>query len=57
MFALATKLRQVYSDRKYRKRVQHTVKELSRLTDKELYDIGLCRGDIQWKAREVSKNV
>lgn len=35
------------------KNIRHTIKELSALTDKELADIGLARGDIWSVAHEV----
>jgi len=41
-------LRQHRLDRKV---IRDTEKELHRLTDKELSDIGLCRGDIYYVAR------
>lgn len=31
--------------------LRKTRQELSRLTDRELEDIGLCRSDIEWVAR------
>lgn len=35
------------------KNIRHTIKELSKLSDRELNDIGLCRGDIWSVAHEV----
>ena len=35
------------------KNIRHTIKELSSLTDKELNDIGICRGDIYSIAHEA----
>ena len=36
---------------------QRNVSELSQLSDRELADIGLCRGDISFAIREVAHGV
>lgn len=40
-----------------RKEVKSTIKELSKLTDKELSDIGLSRGDIWYVAHHQNDNL
>lgn len=35
----------------YNRAVRSTVKELNKLSDRELHDIGICRGDIYGVAR------
>ena len=43
------------NEREYRSAVNETIKELSRLTNHELNDIGLARGDIWTVAHESHK--
>lgn len=38
---------------RHAKDVRITIRELSKLTDRELNDIGLSRGDIYWVAHET----
>lgn len=35
--------------------IKQTIKELSSMTDRDLADIGISRGDIQYVARDVYK--
>ena len=39
------------------RRYREAVRELSSLSDRELADIGLCRGDITFAVREVAHGV
>jgi|SaaInl7_100m_RNA_FD_contig_51_1575313_length_589_multi_5_in_0_out_0_2 uncharacterized protein YjiS (DUF1127 family) len=44
-------LRTLYSAQRRHSEIRQTIKELNQLNDKELNDIGLCRGDIRNIAR------
>ena len=36
-------------------RYRHTVRELSQLTDRDLSDLGICRGDIRYVAKKSAR--
>ena len=44
-------------ERAAKKLAKRTIKELSSLSDKELRDIGLCRGDIWYVAHNQNDNL
>jgi len=44
--SLAAWFKKLAADMEYRRQVKATIKELSKLTDNELSDIGITRGDI-----------
>lgn len=44
-------------ERAAKKLAKQTIKELSKLTDKELNDIGLSRGDIWYVAHNQNENL
>jgi len=44
-------------ERAAKKLAKQTIKELSKLTDKELNDIGLSRGDIRYVAHNQNDNL
>ena len=48
---LAKWLKELNAKRIERARVNSTIKQLSKLSDRELYDIGISRGDIYGVAR------
>lgn len=50
---LANWFKKINASIKQQRQVRQTINELSKLNDKELNDIGLCRGDIWWVANEV----
>lgn len=49
--------RDFMAKRQYQKRVNHTIKELSALSNSELKDIGLSRGDIYGVATRSNDNL
>lgn len=55
--AIADYFRDAAAARKRNRNVKITIKELSRLTDAELKDIGLSRGDIYSVATESNDNI
>lgn len=50
---LAKRLIEIRNEMRRLKEVRNTISELSKLSDKELNDIGLSRGDIYWVANEA----
>jgi uncharacterized protein YjiS (DUF1127 family) len=45
--------KKIYEHLERRSQVNSTIRELSKLSDKELNDIGISRGDIWWVANEA----
>jgi len=52
--SIANWLNQLSASMKHRKNVRETINELSKLTDYELNDIGMSRGDIYWVATSTA---
>ena len=50
-------IKEVRESRVHNKLARQTIKELSTLTDKELADIGLTRGDIWYVAHNQNDNL
>ena len=48
--------KKIINSYKYNREVNETIKELQKLTNKELNDIGLARGDIYHVAHESHTN-
>jgi len=49
---IANFFKRLGAELKRRRNIRHTIKELSRLTNHELNDIGLARGDIKFIANQ-----
>ncbi|MDB4331166.1 DUF1127 domain-containing protein [bacterium] len=52
IFGIANWFKKLGAEIKRRKQIRHTIKELQKLTNHELTDIGIARGDIWYIANQ-----